>query len=293
VTTVGDLWHETEAAFRKARLHYGHGTHNARDEAAWLVCSAGRVAFDELSDALDRTVPAPTARRIRGLAERRIRDREPLAYLLNEAWLGAHRFRVDRRVIVPRSFIAELLPDGFAPWLPRSGVRRVLDLCTGSGCLAILAALAWPDAKVDAADLSAAALAVAARNVGDYRLRRRVRLVRSDLFAGLGEARYDVILSNPPYVDAASMRRLPPEYRREPELALAGGRDGLALVDRMLVEAAGRLTANGVLVVEIGHNRAELERKYPRVPFTWMATSAGDEFVFLVTRRQLRTAALG
>jgi len=288
VTTVGQLWRETESAFRKARLHFGHGTHNAGDEAAWLVCSAGGIGFDELSSALDQPLPAPKVRRIRALAERRIRDREPLAYLLNEAWLGPHRFHVDRRVIVPRSFIAELLPDGLDAWLPRGGVRRALDLCTGSGCLAILASLAWPGAKVDAVDISSGALAVAKRNVADYRLSRRVRALHSDLFAGLGQTRYDVILSNPPYVDAPSMRRLPDEYRREPELALAGGRDGLALVHRILAEARSHLTPRGVLVVEIGHNRAVLERAYPRLPFVWLETSAGDRFVFLLRGVDLR-----
>jgi ribosomal protein L3 glutamine methyltransferase len=293
VTTLGDAWRETEAAFRRARLHYGHGTHNARDEAAWLVCSVARVPFDELAGSLGRALPPPVLRRIRALAARRIDEREPLAYLLNEAWLGPHRFHVDRRVIVPRSFIAELLPDGLTPWLPRRGVRRALDLCTGSGCLAILAALAWPAARVDAVDLSAGALAVAKRNVADYRLGARLRLVRSDLFAGLRDERYDAILSNPPYVDAPSMKRLPKEYRWEPALALAGGRDGLALVDRMLAEASRHLTPNGVLVVEIGHNRAALERKYPRMPFTWLETSAGDGFVFLVRRGDLKSVARG
>jgi ribosomal protein L3 glutamine methyltransferase len=284
VTTLGEAWRETEATFRRARLHYGHGTHNARDEAAWLVCSVARVPFDELAGSLERALPSPAARRIHALAARRVDERTPLAYLLNEAWLGPHRFHVDRRVIVPRSFIAELLPDGLTAWLPRRGVRRALDLCTGSGCLAILAALAWPAARVDAVDLSAGALAVAKRNVADYRLDARVRLVRSDLFAELPGERHDLILSNPPYVDAPSMKRLPKEYRWEPALALAGGRDGLALVDRILREAPARLTPNGVLVVEIGHNRAALERKYPRMPFTWLETSAGDGFVFLLRR---------
>lgn len=293
MTTLGDAWRETEAAFRRARLHYGHGTHNARDEAAWLVCRAARVPFDELASSLDRALSQTALRRIRTLAARRIRGREPLAYLLKEAWLGPYRFRVDRRVIVPRSFIAELLPDGLDAWLPRRGVRRALDLCTGSGCLAILAALAWPGATVDAADVSTGALAVAKRNVADYQLGGRVRVVRSDLFAALTGPRYDVIVSNPPYVDAPSMRRLPQEYRWEPALALAGGRDGLALVERILREAPARLSPNGVLVVEVGHNRAALERKHPRVPFTWLRTSGGDGFVFLLRQGDLRSAERG
>lgn len=289
--TVGAAWQEVEAAFGRARLHYGHGTANARDEAAWLVCSAGRVGFDELPQALDRALPAPAIRRIRALAARRIAEREPLAYLLREAWLGPHRFHVDRRVIVPRSYIAELLPGGLSPWLGRRRVRRVLDLCTGSGCLAILAALAWPDAKVDAVDVSAAALAVARRNVADYRLARRVRLVRSDLDHALADARYDLILCNPPYVDAAAMRRLPQEYRREPSLALAGGRDGLDLVHRIVDAARSRLEPRGVLVMEIGHNRAALERRWPAVPWVWLPTRAGDRFVCLLERNAAPAAA--
>lgn len=291
MTTVGEAWRETEAAFRSAGLHYGHGTHNARDEAAWLVCSAGRVPFDALAQSLDRALPAPTLRRIRDIAARRIENREPLAYLLKEAWLGPHRFYVDRRVIVPRSFIAELLPRGLDGWLPRTGVRRALDLCTGSGCLAIIAALAWPHARIDAVDLSSGALAVARRNVSGYGLGQRVRLVQSDLFARLDDTRYDLILSNPPYVDAPAMRRLPAEYRHEPELALTGGRDGLALVHRILAEAAARLAPRGVLVVEIGHNRTALERCYPGAPFVWLNTSAGDRLVFLIDREGLATIA--
>jgi ribosomal protein L3 glutamine methyltransferase len=282
VTTLGEAWREAETAFRRARLHYGHGTHNARDEAAWLVCTVARVPFDALDASVDVTLQAGTTRRIRNVVAKRIEQREPLAYLLNEAWLGPHRFYVDRRVIVPRSFIAELLPDALRPWLARGPVRAVLDLCTGSGCLAILAALAWRAARVDAVDLSSAALSVAKRNVSDYRLTQRVRLVRSDLFDALPDARYDLMLSNPPYVDGPSMRRLPTEYRHEPEMALAGGRDGLDLVHRMLAEASARLTSRGVLVVEIGHNRAALERAYPRMPFVWLNTSAGDRFVFLL-----------
>lgn len=290
--TAGEAWRETEAAFRRARLHYGHGTAGPRDEAAWLVCAVGGIGFDHLDAQLDRTLAAPTLRRLRRIAAQRIASREPLAYLLREAWLVGHRFHVDRRVIVPRSFIAELLPDRLAPWLARRRVRRVLDLCTGSGCLAVLAALAWPRAHVDAVDLSAGALAIARRNVGDYGLNARVRVVRSDLFAALAGERYDLIVSNPPYVNTASMRRLPEEYRREPEMALAGGKDGLSVVDRILAQAARQLTREGVLLVEVGHNREVLERKYPRVPFTWLQTSGGDGFVFLLTAHELGAPSL-
>jgi ribosomal protein L3 glutamine methyltransferase len=287
VTTVATAWRETEDAFRRARLHYGHGTHNARDEAAWLVCHAARIPFDDLGVRLDEPLPPAVLRRIRALATKRIASREPLAYLLRQAWLGPHRFYVDRRVIVPRSFIAELLPGALRPWFVKRSPERILDLCAGSACLAIVAAHTYPPARVDAAELSTDALAVAERNVKEHQLRARVRLLRSDLFAAVAGERYDLVVSNPPYVDAASMRTLPVEYRREPVLALAGGRDGLDLVRRILAAAAAHLTPRGVLVVEIGHNRAALERAYPHLPFTWLDTSAGDRHVFLLTRTQL------
>jgi ribosomal protein L3 glutamine methyltransferase len=285
VTTVAEAWEETESAFRRARLHYGHGTHNARDEAAWLICHAARIDFDELSARLDDRIDAAVLRRIRSLAARRVMSREPLAYLLREAWLGPYRFYVDRRVIVPRSFIAELMPAGLRPWLTGRRVKRILDLCTGSGCLAIVAALAYPQARVDGLDLSAPALVVAKRNVVHYRLRRRVRLLRSDLFAAVPGERYDLIVCNPPYVKDASMRKLPEEYRHEPALALTGGCDGLDLVRHILDEAPQHLSTSGVLVVEIGHNRAALERAYSRMPFTWLDTSAGKAHVFLLRRQ--------
>ena len=224
--------------------------------------------------------------RVDALVGRRIEERIPAAYLTHEAWLGEHRFYVDRRVIVPRSFIAELLPDTISMFL-RTSVRTALDLCTGSGCLAILLAQAFTKARIDAVDLSKAALAVAKRNIAEYRLGRRVKLVHSDLFSSLAAKRYDLIVSNPPYVNAASMRKLPGEYRAEPRMALAGGNDGLLLVRRILANAAAHLTARGVLVCEVGHNRKALERAYPRLPFTWLETSAGEEYVFLLEKEQL------
>jgi ribosomal protein L3 glutamine methyltransferase len=285
--TVAQWLREIERRFRSARLVYGHGTRDAREEAEWLVCHVLRIPFDQLSGAVGRTVTLTVARRLGALADRRIRTREPLAYIVGEAWLQHRRFHVDRRVIVPRSHIAELLPHGLSAWLPRHGPRRVLDLCTGSGCLAILAALAFPAARVDAADVSGGALALARRNIATYRLGRRVRAVRSDLFAKLGETRYDLILCNPPYVPAVEMRRLPPEYRHEPPLALAGGRDGLEFVHRLLAEAAGHLAPHGLLVVEIGAGRTALERAYPELGTTWLATAQGDDPVFAVTRDEL------
>jgi len=220
------------------------------------------------------------------LIDERARTRKPLAYLIHEAWLGEHRFYVDERVLVPRSFIAELLRERLRPWTSGPMVRA-LDLCTGSGCLAILLALTFPRAEVDASDLSRAALAVARKNVKAYHLARRVKLMQADLFSGVRPKQYDLIVSNPPYVGAAAMRKLPPEYRREPRLALAGGPDGLAFVRRILDGAAEYLRPRGLLVVEVGHNRRRVERAFPHIPFIWPETSAGDDCVFLVRRDDL------
>ncbi len=289
-SNVDDWWREVARRFNRAKLVFGHGTSNARDEAAWLLCHALHVPFAELSGALDRAVGTTAARRIDALVRRRIATRAPLAYLLREAWLQDRRFYVDRRVIVPRSHIAELLPAGLAPWLA-SAPRRILDLCTGSGSLAILAALAFPRARVDASDTSAAALAVARKNVLAYRLGRRVRLVRSDLFAALGRTRYDLILCNPPYVSDRDMRRLPQEYRHEPTLALASGHDGLDFVRRLLAEVRDRLTDNGVVVVEIGDRRRVVARAFPRMGLTWLTTAGGTGLVFLATAADLPKCA--
>jgi ribosomal protein L3 glutamine methyltransferase len=279
---------EAVTQFKRAGLAFGHGTHNARDEAAYLILHTLKLPLRELDPVLDRQLSPGELRAVRAILRRRVQERTPAAYLTREAWLGEFRFYVDERVIVPRSFIAELLRDGLAPWI--ADVRRVgkvLDLCTGSGCLAILAAHAFPKARVDAADLSAEALQVAHRNVKDYSLGKRVHLVQTDLFDRLEARRYDLILSNPPYVNAAAMRALPREYRHEPHLALAGGRDGLYLVRRMLAQAAAHLNPGGLLVVEIGHNRAALEKAYPRLPFIWLETSAGADYVFMLRKEDL------
>ncbi|MEI6719300.1 MAG: 50S ribosomal protein L3 N(5)-glutamine methyltransferase [Betaproteobacteria bacterium] len=272
--------------FGAARLAYGHGTFNALDEAAWLTLHSCRIPLDQFEEHAERTLTAVELRRIEKLADRRIHERIPVAYLTHEAWLGEFSFYVDRRVIVPRSFIAELLPDGIAPFLG-GPIRNALDMCTGSGCLAVLLAHAFPEAKVQGVDLSSGALAVARRNVKAYRLEKRIQLVHSNLFDAISERRYDLIVSNPPYVDGKTMARLPDEYLAEPRMALAGGKDGLELVHKILVAAKRQLTPHGTLVCEIGHNRKVLERAYPRVPFTWLDTSAGDGYVFLVGREQL------
>jgi ribosomal protein L3 glutamine methyltransferase len=251
--TLGELIAATVKRFKAARLHYGHGTDNAHDEAAFLVLRTLRLPF---THDLGQTVGKRSAARIELLAGRRIRERIPLPYLLREAWLDGERFYVDERVIIPRSHIAFMLKDLPTP-------KSVLDLCTGSGCLAVLAARAFPRARVTASDLSADALAVARRNVG-----RRVRLVRSNLFEKLS-GRFDLILTNPPYVTARAMRGLPPEYRHEPGLALAAGSDGLEVVRRILAQAPAHLNPGGLLVCEVGGGRKALERAYPRLPLVW------------------------
>ncbi len=261
--TLAQLIAKTEKRFKTARLHYGHGTENAHDEAAFLVLRGLRLPFDtDLSRSAD-------PRRVEGLVKARIEKRIPAAYLLKEAWLDGERFYVDERVIVPRSHIAFLLKDLSVP-------SSVLDLCTGSGCLAVLAARAFPRARIIASDVSAAALAVARRNVG-----KRIRLVRSDLFDNV-PGRFDLILANPPYVPTASMKRLPGEYRREPALALGAGRDGLDIVRRILAQAHAHLNEGGALLCEVGEARRALEKAYPRLPFRWPLES-----VFQIERSRL------
>jgi ribosomal protein L3 glutamine methyltransferase len=250
---------QTERRLRTARLHYGHGTDNPRDEAAYLVLRGLGLPFDT---PLDREAdPEKTEKLVKARIEKRI----PVAYLLREAWLDGVPFYVDKRVIIPRSHIAGLLKTKILP----GPVRRVLDLCTGSGCLAVLAARAFPRARLDASDISAAALAVARINMQRHRMEKRIRLVRSDLFASLGDVRYDVILSNPPYVSAAAMRRLPAEYRYEPRMSLAAGHDGLDLVERILAEAPAHLAPGGVLVCEVGDGRKAVERRFAAAPLIW------------------------
>ena len=250
---------QTERRLRTARLHYGHGTDNPRDEAAYLVLRGLGLPFDAPLD------QEADPRSIEKLVKDRIDKRIPVAYLLKEAWLDGVPFYVDRRAIIPRSHIAGLLGKKLHP----GAVRRVLDLCTGSGCLAILAARALPRAQVHASDVSAAALAVARINVKRHRLQKRVRLVRSDLFDRLRGERYDLIVSNPPYVAAQAMRRLPPEYRYEPGLALAAGRDGLDLVARILEQAPAHLAPGGLLVCEVGNGRRVVERRFRQAPLAW------------------------
>ena len=286
--TVRDWLRFAVSRFNEAKLFFGHGSDNAFDEAAYLILHTLHLPLDGLDPFLDASLTHGESEQVQAALERRVRERLPAAYITNEAWLGEHRFYVDERVIVPRSFIAELLHEQLAPWVEDpDAVGSALDLCTGSGCLAILAALAFPNADVDAVDLSKEALDVAAKNVADYGLTDRVELIESDLFAALDGRSYDVILSNPPYVNAEAVATLPPEYQAEPALALGSGEDGLDATRQILAHAKQHLNPGGLLVVEIGHNRDALEAAYPALPFTWLDTEGGDQFVFMLRREDL------
>jgi ribosomal protein L3 glutamine methyltransferase len=290
--TVRDLLRFAVSHFNEAKLAFGHGSHNAYDEAAYLILHTLHLPLDTLDPFLDARLTTSEIHTVLKVFERRINQRIPAAYLTNEAWLGEFRFYVDERVIVPRSFIAELLRERLDPWIADpDAIEHGLDMCTGSGCLAILMAFAFPSAVIDAVDISPDALDVARRNIHDYSLEHQVHPIQSDLFTALGERTYDIIVSNPPYVNAESMDRLPDEYRHEPQLALASGQDGLDAVRVILREAPQHLNAAGLLVVEIGHNRDTLEEAFPEMEFTWVETSAGDEHVFLVTREQLAASS--
>jgi len=286
--TVADFIGWTERRFAAAGLYFGHGTDNPLDEAAWLVGSALKLTPHELEEHLEDAPAPPQQDTIRALVDSRIRTRQPLAYLLKEAWFAGLKFYVDERVIVPRSLTAEFIAERFQPWIDPARVRRVLDLCTGSGCMAIACACAFPDASVDAADISDAALAVARINVENHGLSERVRLLRSDLVSALKDERYDLIVTNPPYVAQVEMATLPPEYRHEPALALASGAQGLDAVTRILADAPAHLNPGGILVAEVGNSAERLQEKFPSVPFTWLTTSAGDESVFLLTAELLQ-----
>lgn len=284
LVTLGDFFHFAVARFRSARLAYGHGTTNAVDEAAFMVLEALRLPIHRIDPWLDLVPTEPEKARLMTLIEARIALRMPAPYLLEAAYMQGVRFHIDRRALIPRSFIGDLLAGGA---LPTAKPRRILDLCCGSGCLAILAALAFPRAKIDAVDLSAGALALARRNVATHRFGDRITLHRGDLFKPLQGQRYDLIISNPPYVDAGGMAKLPPEFRHEPRMALAAGDDGLDLVHRILAEAPRHLTKSGGLVCEIGRGRPPLEAAYPRLPFIWLDTELSEGEVFWLSRNDL------
>ncbi len=280
------------ARFDAAGVTFGHGTTNAFDEAAWLVLWRLGLPLDDLDGVAQTPVSANGHALVDALVQQRIESRRPAAYLTGEAWLQGVPFHIDERAIVPRSFIAELIAEGtIDPWLGEQ-TRRVLDLCTGNGSLAVLAAMAWPDVTIDAADLSADALAVARLNVERHMLAGRIRLIESDGLARC-EGHYDLILCNPPYVNASSMAALPAEYRAEPTLALAGGADGMAFIRLLLANVARSMTEHAVLVLEIGNERAHFEAAFPTLEVVWLETSAGDDQVLLVTREVLLAGSVG
>ena len=286
--TFRDLLRFSVSRFNEAGLFFGHGSSNAYDEAAYLILHTLHLPPDQMETFLDARLTNMEISQVLGIVKRRALEKIPAAYLTQEAWLGDFSFYVDQRVLIPRSFIAELLREQLSPWVSDpASVHSVLDLCTGSGCLAILLAHAFENATIDATDISDAALEVANKNVDHYDLNQRVHLLQSDLFDGLEGRRYNLIISNPPYVNAESMASLPAEYRHEPRNALASGNDGLEATKEILKRAANYLTDEGMLIVEIGHNRATLEEAFPQTPFTWLETTAGDGFVFMLTRDHL------
>ena len=285
--TVRDFILWAERRFNKAGLYFGHGTDNARDEAVWLVIATLHIPYGELDAQAERQPNAAEQQAVRELVEARIGTRKPLAYLLHEAWFAGLKFYVDERVLVPRSLIGDFIHEQFQPWIDPTRVHRILDLCTGSGCIAIAAARAFPQAQVDGADISADALAVARINVERHGLGARVQLVQSDLYQGLAGRRYDLILTNPPYVDAADMAALPAEYRHEPALALASGEQGLDAILHILAHARAHLEPGGALVAEVGNSHGALAARFPDVPFVWLTSASGDESLFLLSAEEL------
>lgn len=287
--TVRDVLRYAITRFNTEKLFFGHGSTNAFDEAVYLILHSLQLPLDQLEPFLDARLLQSEVDEVLRIIGRRAEDRVPAAYITKEAYLGAYRFYVDERVIVPRSFIAELIPEQFAPWVQDpEAVRFALDLCTGSGCLPILLADAFPEAHIDAVDISKDALDVARINVKEYELEDRITLHESDLYTNLPPRQYDLIISNPPYVNSKSMGKLPVEYQQEPQLALAGGEDGMDLVRKIIAQAGSRLTPDGVLIIEIGNEREHAEAAFPDLELTWLSTSAGDHMVFMLRADQLR-----
>jgi ribosomal protein L3 glutamine methyltransferase len=288
--SVGAAIERCARALRAARVYFGHGTGNARDEAAELVFFAARLAHEAGFRAYGRALTQRQLKRIDGLLRRRIRERIPLPYLTHRAFFAGLELYVDERVLVPRSPIAELVLQHFQPWIAARRVRRILDIGTGSGAIALACAKAFPRAQVDAVDISAAALQVCRRNVRRLRLGKRVNVLRSDYFTAVRGRRYDIIVSNPPYVGRAEMRSLPREYRHEPRLGLAAGADGLDSVRAIFASARPHLEGHGILVVEVGNTEGALLRAYPRLPFVWPEIAMGGEGIFLLNAQDLDAA---
>lgn len=291
--TLEDAIRRTAANFEAAGLHFGHGTDNALDEAHWLVLHALGLPVDQ--PVADYAVPLDESQlaAVAALAERRIADKRPLAYLINSAWFCGLEFYVDERCLVPRSPVAEPIQYGFSDWLDPDQVGSVLDLCTGGGCIAIACAYAFPQAQVDAVDLSPEALEVAAINIERHQVAGRVRALQGDLWAPVAGRRYQLIVSNPPYVDAADLAGMPDEFHHEPELGLAAGADGLDIAARIIGEARKHLTDDGLLCVEVGNSAAALEARFPELPFLWLEFEGGGTGVFLLTAEELDAAGFG
>jgi ribosomal protein L3 glutamine methyltransferase len=290
-STPRDLLRYAVSRFNAAKLFFGHGSADALDEAAYLILHTLKLPLDKLDPFLDAKLLNDEVLQVLSVIERRAHERVPAAYITNEAWLGSYNFYVDERVIVPRSFIAELIPQQLSPWInDPDAIANVLELCTGSGCLAIMMADAFPNALVDAVDISTDALAVAERNIRDYKLEGRVNPLASDLYQNVPFKKYDLIVSNPPYVNSASMSALPQEYLREPQIALDGGADGMDLVRKIVEGAADYLTPDGILIVEIGNEREFAEAAFGHLDLTWLTTSAGDDMVFMLRADQLKKA---
>ena len=286
--TIRDWLRYAVSQFEASDIFYGHGTDNAYDEAVWLILSALYLPHDTLNNFLDSRLTTAERNKIADFINQRITLHKPTAYLVKEAWLQGFKFYVDERVIVPRSFIAELLSEDLSPWIEfPEMIESAADICTGSGCLGILLANSFPNAAIDVIDISQDAIDVANINIQNYGLEDQVTAIKSDMFSALQGRKYDLIISNPPYVDAPSMAKLPAEYRNEPQLALGSGPAGLDHTVTILREAVNYLNDDGLLVVEIGHNRDALIEAYPDLPFTWLEVSSGNEFVFLLTKSQL------
>lgn len=287
IKTLRELIYFGASAFDDAALYFGHGTDNALDEAAYLAYFALALEPDFSDDKLETLLSADEIARVNKLFTKRIDTRQPAAYLTNEAWFMGLRFYVNENVLVPRSPIAELIEEQFQPWVEADKVHRILDLCTGSACIAIACATAFPAAKIDAADISKAALEVAEKNKTMHQLADRLNIIESDLFNNLQGLRYDLIVSNPPYVDAEDMANLPDEYRHEPELGLTAGDNGLDLVIPMLRDAKDHLTPDGVLIVEVGNSEEALSELFPQVPFMWLSFEYGGDGVFMLDAKEI------
>lgn len=288
--TLRDFIRWGASRFNQAQLFFGHGTDNAIDEAISLVLFALHLPDNTPHILWHTHLTTPEKQAVIALLQQRIQQRIPAPYLTQTAWFAGLRFYVDSRVIIPRSPIAELIEQRFSPWIEAEKITTLLDLCTGSGCIAIASALTLPHIEVDATDISADALAVAQKNVADYGLEQRVHLIQSDLFDELQEKQYDIIVCNPPYVNIKEFEALPPEYHREPAIALVGGTDGLRFVQHILQQASYYLKPQGILIVEVGSSQIALQQQYPEIPFTWLEFERGGEGVFLLTAEQVASA---